>query len=150
MDLRAANVFLSGAPSLQVADLHLNERRAPAVLRQTVENFLLDNKIVLKLGDFGHTCSVQRTTRFDQFNEGDARYCAQELINGSIDSIDPTLADMFSLGATVYELCLGRPLKFGTEEGSSEWHNIRYVICRRCSHVTMSDISTRSPDPSSL
>lgn len=32
---------------------------------------------------------------------------------------------MFSLGASIYELCLGRSLGAGGDDGMAEWHNIR-------------------------
>eukprot|EP00598_Pedospumella_elongata_P011809 CAMPEP_0184988102 /NCGR_PEP_ID=MMETSP1098-20130426/22969_1 /TAXON_ID=89044 /ORGANISM="Spumella elongata, Strain CCAP 955/1" /LENGTH=61 /DNA_ID=CAMNT_0027512773 /DNA_START=62 /DNA_END=244 /DNA_ORIENTATION=- len=38
---------------------------------------------------------------------------------------DAYKADIFSLGATVYELCLGRYLGAEGEEGIAEWHSIR-------------------------
>ena len=36
-----------------------------------------------------------------------------------------TKADIFSLGASVYELCLGRPLGCSGDQGMQEWHDIR-------------------------
>jgi hypothetical protein len=41
--------------------------------------------------------------------------------------VDVTRCDVFSLGASVYELCLGRFLGAEGEEGSAEWHAIRSV-----------------------
>lgn len=59
--------------------------------------------------------------------EGQTRYCARELINMEEESLDCTKSDVFSLGASVYELCLGRFLGADGEEGIAEWHRIRYV-----------------------
>jgi serine/threonine protein kinase len=57
--------------------------------------------------------------------EGQTRYCARELINSEEEFVDVTRCDVFSLGASVYELCLGRFLGAEGEEGSAEWHAIR-------------------------
>ena len=84
---------------------------------------LLSGRCNLKLGDLGHCCLISDTRNM---SEGESRYCARELINEQ-RNLDLTKADMFSLGASVYELLLGRPLGSGGD-GSSEWHNIRYVI----------------------
>ena len=62
--------------------------------------------------------------------EGQTRYCARELINMEEETLDPRKADIFSLGASVYELCLGRFLGAEGEEGIAEWHSIRY--CTDC------------------
>ena len=61
-------------------------------------------RYVMKLGDFGHCC------RFDErheVEEGATRYCAGELIKREGGAVDLYKADIFSLGALVYELCLG-------------------------------------------
>ena len=39
---------------------------------------------------------------------GENRYFAKELFNNDFSRIDLTKADMFSLGASIYELCLGK------------------------------------------
>jgi hypothetical protein len=57
--------------------------------------------------------------------EGQTRYCPRELINLEEEYLDATKADVFSLGASVYELCLGRFLGAEGEEGIAEWHSIR-------------------------
>ena len=53
--------------------------------------------------------------------EGDSRYMSLELLSGELD--DLTKSDIFSLGATMYEICLGRshPLP----ENGPEWQDIR-------------------------
>ena len=111
------------------------------------------------MGDLGLCCLVSDPIAA---NEGEARYCAGELING-IDAtlgpsismaaqfglraaetaapstnsssssfkakpLDLTKADIFSLGASVYELCKGSPLAGDgdTDENDlSEWHELR-------------------------
>ena len=47
------------------------------------------------------------------------RYMSMELLSG--DHQDLTKSDIFSLGATLYEICLGRPLPMNGEE----WQAIR-------------------------
>lgn len=54
------------------------------------------------------------------------RYCAPELINGG--SLQLGKCDVFSLGASVYELCKGERLEAG-EDGTAEWHDLR------CTHA---------------
>lgn len=51
--------------------------------------------------------------------EGDSRYMSMELLSG--DHADLTKSDIFSLGATMYEICLGRELPMNGDE----WQNIR-------------------------
>lgn len=50
---------------------------------------------------------------------------AGELINGDSGSQDFGQADMFSLGASLYEMCSGEPLSTGSQEDSSQWPDIR-------------------------
>ena len=51
--------------------------------------------------------------------EGDSRYMSLELLSG--DHKDLTKSDIFSLGCTLYEVCLGRELPMN----GSEWQEIR-------------------------
>lgn len=53
--------------------------------------------------------------------EGDARYLAPELLNEGIEFKDLYKADIFSLGATIYEMMIGKTLPCNGEE----WHMIR-------------------------
>lgn len=75
----------------------------------------------MKLGDFGLACRLDTT---GEIEEGESRYCAREVINAD-GAIDLRKADIFSLGASVYEIMLGRQLGAGGDHGSEEWHNIR-------------------------
>ncbi|XP_031258909.1 wee1-like protein kinase isoform X2 [Pistacia vera] len=71
---------------------------------------------VYKLGDFG--CA----TRLDNslpIEEGDARYMPQEILNEKYDHLDKV--DIFSLGASVYELIRGSPL----QEAGPQFSNLR-------------------------
>eukprot|EP00588_Corethron_pennatum_P015741 CAMPEP_0194280988 /NCGR_PEP_ID=MMETSP0169-20130528/19424_1 /TAXON_ID=218684 /ORGANISM="Corethron pennatum, Strain L29A3" /LENGTH=895 /DNA_ID=CAMNT_0039025911 /DNA_START=54 /DNA_END=2741 /DNA_ORIENTATION=+ len=78
------------------------------------ENIFIKNG-QFKLGDFGLANNLQ----CKQFIEGDSRYMSMELLLE--DHSNLTKSDIFSLGATLYEICLGRMLK---PEGV-EWTNIR-------------------------
>jgi len=69
-----------------------------------------------KLGDFG---LVSKITNHSDVEEGDSRYMSMELLSGDHD--DLTKSDIFSLGATIYEICLGRRLP----ADGQEWQNIR-------------------------
>ena len=88
----------------------------PVLLAQS----LLHGMSSLRLGDLGQCCSVHSA----DFIEGESRYCPREVINGDLKAIDLRKADVFSLGASCYELCLGRQLGAGGE-GALEWHSLR-------------------------
>ena len=66
------------------------------------ENILITDDGILKLGDLGMARPVQ--TNEDGL-EGDARYMAPELLNGSIKTRQ---LDLFSFGVMVWELAAGR------------------------------------------
>ena len=67
--------------------------------------------------DFG---LVSKTSTSDEVEEGDSRYMPMELLSFG-EHEDLTKSDIFSLGATMYEVCLGRPLP----GDGDEWQNIR-------------------------
>lgn len=75
-----------------------------------------------KLGDFGLVTKIwenNSSNSNDDVEEGDSRYMSMELLAG--DHTDLTKSDISSLGATVYEICLGRPLPVNGQE----WQDIR-------------------------
>jgi wee1-like protein kinase len=80
------------------------------------ENIFLKND-QWKLGDFG---LVTKVSASQDVEEGDSRYMSMELLSGDHRS-DLTKSDIFSLGATMYEICLGRPLPMNGDE----WQDIR-------------------------
>lgn len=60
---------------------------------------------VYKLGDFGCATLTDKSLPIE---EGDARYMPQEILNEKYDHLDKV--DIFSLGASIYELIRGSPL----------------------------------------
>lgn len=64
------------------------------------ENVFIKND-QFKLGDFG---LVSKVSSHD-VEEGDSRYMSRELLSG--DHTDLTKSDIFSLGISLYEICLG-------------------------------------------
>jgi serine/threonine protein kinase len=89
------------------------------------ENILHSYSKKFKLADLG---LAQITTNLNldcEINEGDSRYLAPEMLqivgdfHGEIP--DLTKADVFSLGATILELMLGKTLPCN----GPDWHNIR-------------------------
>lgn len=69
---------------------------------------------VYKLGDFGCATMIDKSLPVE---EGDARYMPQEILNENYDYLDKV--DIFSLGASIYELVKGSPLP---ESGSHFLH----------------------------
>ena len=71
-----------------------------------------DNIFILKgrfkLGDWGRAAQMRGDTRDASVNEGDARYLPSEVLNDDFRALDR--ADIFSLGATIYELALATEL----------------------------------------
>jgi wee1-like protein kinase len=80
------------------------------------ENIFVKND-QFKLGDFG---LVSKVSSHD-VEEGDSRYMSMELLSG--DHADLTKSDIFSLGISLYEICLGavRPLP----ANGPEWQSLR-------------------------
>lgn len=72
------------------------------------DNIFITCEGVYKLGDFGLATKSNGKLRV---GEGDARYLAPEMINGDYSNLEK--ADVFALGASMYELATGRPLPTG-------------------------------------
>lgn len=81
---------------------------------------MLSKSHCYKLADFGLSRNVLINTT-DDISEGDSRYLPPELLNEYNDCKDLHKADIFSLGATIYELIIGEELPCNGEE----WHQIR-------------------------
>jgi len=79
-----------------------------------------EDKPTFKIGDLGLAASSLETS-LKEVTEGDSRYLAKELLSTEHVNIDLTKADMFSLGATIYECAIGKPLP----NNGNEWHEIR-------------------------
>lgn len=88
--------------------------------------FIKDGKF--KLGDFGLASKHQtKNTRgndhtnyyYGEIEEGDSRYMSMDLLRE--DHHDLTKSDVFSLGATMYEICINRSLP----SDGQEWQDIR-------------------------
>lgn len=119
LDVRPSNIFIasgSGKNNLREKDGKLVTDIAPD---QIVE-WLLSGEAVIKVGDLGQCCAADE----ENVEEGEARYCSRELINGEAKDVDLYKADIFSLGASVYELILGRRL-LSAGDDSNEWHELR-------------------------
>jgi len=80
-----------------------------------------------KLGDFG---LVAKSSVSGDVEEGDSRYMCNDLLQGN--HTDLTKCDIFSLGATMYEIALQRTLPTHGEE----WHQIRAGILEPLSHIS--------------
>lgn len=80
------------------------------------ENVFVKND-QFKLGDFG---LVSKVSSHD-VEEGDSRYMSMELLSG--DHIDLTKSDIFSLGISLYEICLGGVRDLPTN--GAEWQSLR-------------------------
>ncbi|XP_039154644.1 LOW QUALITY PROTEIN: wee1-like protein kinase [Eucalyptus grandis] len=71
---------------------------------------------VYKLGDFGCATLLNSSLPVE---EGDARYMPQEILNDNFDHLDKV--DIFSMGASMYELIRGSPLP----ESGPQFLNLR-------------------------
>jgi len=80
------------------------------------ENIFLKNE-QFKLGDFGLVSKVSSR----DVEEGDSRYMSMELLSG--DHADLTKSDIFSLGITLYEVCLGSTKVLPSN--GPEWQSLR-------------------------
>ena len=139
LDVRPANIFLARAPGILLpTGSAVGARCVPqqvlttvagddeAYLRWTnptvleLQAHILDGMAVLRLGDLGQCCRLDEPL----LNEGESRYLPREVLNES-SGLNLASIDMFSLGATVYELLLGRQLGAGGDTGAIEWHELR-------------------------
>ena len=130
LDMRPANIFVARSPYAQLPHVSLLQQSGSVVIRETVhltnpslpelQEHVLTGLAVLRLGDLGQCCRLGDPL----LNEGESRYLPREVLNEST-GLDLTKSDMFSLGASVYELMLGRQLGTGGDTGAIEWHELR-------------------------
>ncbi|XP_044503943.1 wee1-like protein kinase isoform X2 [Mangifera indica] len=116
---RASQLFTEGEVLKalhQIAKaLQFIHERGIAHLDVKPDNIYVKNG-VYKLGDFGCATLLDKSLPIE---EGDARYMPQEILNDNYDHLDKV--DIFSLGATVYELIRGSPL----QEAGPQFSNLR-------------------------
>jgi len=117
--------------------LELLHRKDMVHLDIKPENIFIRNDLY-KLGDFGLVSKVTRASSTGQkhleqqqhqslryqndFEEGDSRYMSRELLTHDGASLDLTKCDIFSLGATMYEICSGGA---SLPPNGPEWHALR-------------------------
>lgn len=86
-------------------------------------NIFVSKNGLYKLGDFGmanaFTESGRKSSATPEIEEGDSRYMSKDLLDFSPK--DLTKCDIFSLGATLYEVCLGKSLP----TCGDEWQDLR-------------------------
>jgi serine/threonine protein kinase len=94
--------------------------------------------ITYKLGDLG---LVTLADTCGDVVEGDCRYLSKEVLHDDFRNLKQ--CDIFSLGATVYELCLqpGRPE--GLPPNGDEWHEIRSGVLRGLDALPLPDTDGR-------
>jgi len=85
------------------------------------ENIFVKND-QYKLGDFG---LVSKVGYNKDVEEGDSRYMPLELLN-AIDCTDLTKSDIFSMGATLYQICSSCELPMNGQE----WQDIRMCVLK--------------------
>jgi wee1-like protein kinase len=117
--------------------LELLHRKDMVHLDIKPENIFIRNDLY-KLGDFGLVSKVTHASSTGQkqpqqqrnqglryqndFEEGDSRYMSRELLTHDGASLDLTKCDIFSLGATMYEICSGGG---SLPPNGPEWHALR-------------------------
>jgi membrane-associated tyrosine/threonine-specific cdc2-inhibitory kinase len=77
----------------------------------------IDAPTIYKLGDFGIVVCLEEKKDVVEFIEGDSRYLAPEVMQGTIS----TKADVFSLGLTLLEVACTVDLP----KGGELWHSLR-------------------------
>jgi wee1-like protein kinase len=107
------------------------------------ENIFIKND-QYKLGDFGLVTKAASPAGQEDVEEGDSRYMSLELLTGE-KGTDLTKSDIFSLGVTMYEICLGRALPMN----GPEWQDIRAGILSPLPNADreMASIIQRMMDP---
>mmetsp|Transcript_40756 Transcript_40756/g.85366 ORF Transcript_40756/g.85366 Transcript_40756/m.85366 type:complete len:782 (+) Transcript_40756:991-3336(+) len=105
--------------------LELVHQRGMVHLDIKPENIMVKNNLY-KLGDFGLANSFTKnegkagaTNITPDIEEGDSRYMSKDLLD--FRPKDLTKCDIFSLGATMYEICTGLPLP----SCGQEWQGLR-------------------------
>jgi wee1-like protein kinase len=98
-----------------------------------------------KLGDWGRVALLNGDRRDAAVDEGDARYLSSEVLNDDFSALDR--ADIFSLGASIYELALGASLP----SHGAEYQSLRRGVVPRVdvpARVHAFVLDAMSPTPS--
>jgi len=84
-------------------------------------NILISPTWNFKLGDFGHTVKLSEENGKPIYpvRDGDVRYISKEVLKEDYDDLPKS--DIYSLGASVYELARGKPLPLK----GKEWGDLR-------------------------
>lgn len=122
MDIRPANILLKPSTKLNNLSEHLSlfppSSSSYKSIRSYVENLIMDDYIQIKIGDLGLCRHLQEKHPIE---EGESRYLSKELLDSINQSnLDLKKCDIFSLGCSIFELCLGRSLKQAGEEEDEE------------------------------
>lgn len=118
LDLRPSNLFIASTHPLN--NFGDNGKINKKVDPSSLVDKLLRGEGMLRVGDLGQCMRSDEKV----VQEGEHRYCPRELEADDSCEKDLCKADIFSLGATVYELILGRALHSG-EDGDKEWQTLR-------------------------
>ena len=133
LDIKPENIFVSLPASLFDSLLFARSR-----LDLTINLCCLQIKNdQFKLGDFG---LVSKISFHDDVEEGDSRYMSLELLSG--DHEDLTKSDIFSLGITFYEICLGSDKSLPSS--GPLWQALR------AANIPFEDASTATPSDMQL
>lgn len=114
LDIKPENVFVS--TSIDDVEVSLSRIVSHGVSNRHLPILQLKND-QFKLGDFGLVSKISS----QDVEEGDSRYMSLELLSG--DHADLTKSDIFSLGITMYELCLGG--NKALPSNGPEWQSLR-------------------------
>ena len=123
LDVRPANILLRDPEGYVIAALKAaaGSGSGSARLQATVDG-IVQGHVDPCLGDFGMCCRLDESLIL----EGADTYMAPELLDSNGNSaLDLTKCDVFSLGATLYELCRGTRLADSGGENNAEWHALR-------------------------
>merc|ERR1719253_1533950 len=113
-----------GSSAVQKTGILTGEKRRYKLLREMLLALDLVHKSgLIHLDIKPENIFIKNEKNHSDVEEGDARYMAMELLTGDLE--DLTKSDIFSLGATLYEICLGRgPLSLPSS--GPEWQAIRH------------------------
>lgn len=86
------------------------------------ENLYLTEEGIYKIGDLGLVSLAEEQNGMGDLSEGDPRYLAKEVLEGTSENI--TKGDVFSLGLSAYQLCRGAG-RGDLPSNGEQWQAIR-------------------------